>query len=354
MKVPKAKKLKSGTWFIQLRLGGESIPVSAQSETACIKEARAIKAEYLAGKRNQIEEVEKLPTVKEMIDSYIESKSNILSPSTIRGYRTIQKNRFSSLMDLSASDITNADWIEACNKEAASCSAKTLVNSWRFIATVLRQNGIDPPEITMPQVTPNERQFLDPDQIKIFVAAVKGKPVEIPALLALHSLRRSEICALTWDNIDFKKRQIFVKGATVQNEDNKFVKKSQNKNKSSVRYVPILMDELYDALVKQKDKSGFIVSCHPTTIWKQVNAVCKENNLPEVGIHGLRHSFASLAYHLGVPELVTMQIGGWQDNQTMRKIYTHISKTDINSYSDKLTDFFKPPSKNANENANKN
>ncbi len=51
--VPKARKLASGTWFIQLRLGGESIPVSGATEKAVTREAERIKAEYRAGAREQ-------------------------------------------------------------------------------------------------------------------------------------------------------------------------------------------------------------------------------------------------------------------------------------------------------------
>ena len=51
MKVPKARKLSSGKWFIQLRLGGESIPVTAGTEKECTRQAQAVKAEYLVGKR---------------------------------------------------------------------------------------------------------------------------------------------------------------------------------------------------------------------------------------------------------------------------------------------------------------
>lgn len=53
MNVPKARKLASGTWFIQLRLGGESIPVSGATEKAVTREAERIKAEYRAGAREQ-------------------------------------------------------------------------------------------------------------------------------------------------------------------------------------------------------------------------------------------------------------------------------------------------------------
>ncbi|MDR1589760.1 MAG: hypothetical protein LBS51_06160, partial [Oscillospiraceae bacterium] len=62
----------------------------------------------------------------------------------------------------------------------------------------------------------------------------------------------------------------------------------------------------------------------------------------------LRHSFASLAYHLNVPEKIAMQIGGWADDKTMRKIYTHIASKDIEKYTSELVKFFD----NANEYAN--
>jgi len=57
-----------------------------------------------------------------------------------------------------------------------------------------------------------------------------------------------------------------------------------------------------------------------------------------------------LAYHLGVPEKVAMQIGGWSDRETMSKIYTHLAQMDVAKYEIEMTDFYK----NANENANVN
>ena len=36
MKVPKPRKLASGTWFVQMRLDGESVPVSAATRTECV------------------------------------------------------------------------------------------------------------------------------------------------------------------------------------------------------------------------------------------------------------------------------------------------------------------------------
>ena len=93
MKVPEPRKLTSGKWFIQLRLGGESISVSNFDKNACIREARAIKAEYQIGKRAP-KAAPEAPTLNAAIDAYIKARENVLSPSTIRGYHEIQRNRF--------------------------------------------------------------------------------------------------------------------------------------------------------------------------------------------------------------------------------------------------------------------
>ena len=76
--------------------------------------------------------------------------------------------------------------------------------------------------------------------------------------------------------------------------------------------------------------------------------VCNILGIPNVGAHGLRHSFASLAYHLGFSDLQTMEFGGWSDIQTVRGIYTHIAKIDRVKATNAMTNFYK----NANENAN--
>jgi len=93
VKVPKARKLRSGSWFIQLRLGGESIPITARTEKECIYQAQIVKAEYLAGKREPPppEGKEKLPTLNDAVDNYISARNNVLSPSTVRGIEPSRK-----------------------------------------------------------------------------------------------------------------------------------------------------------------------------------------------------------------------------------------------------------------------
>jgi integrase len=87
-------------------------------------------------------------------------------------------------------------------------------------------------------------------------------------------------------------------------------------------------------------KDGYIVPYGGTCLHKRINRICEANNLPKVGVHGLRHSFASLAYHLQIPEKIAMEIGGWSDDGTMRKIYTHLAQKDIANRAKDFSNFF--------------
>lgn len=180
----------------------------------------------------------------------------------------------------------------------------------------------------------------------IFIKAVKGTSVAIPAYLGLHSLRRSEMLALRWKDIDFKKRMIHVNGAAVYDENNKIVQKPQTKNRSSNRYIPIMIDDLYDALKAQKGSPNeLILTCDPSTIWDQINRVCEREGLSKIGTHGLRHSFASLAHHLELSEASTMEFGGWSDPGTMRKIYRRAGQKDVERLQNKMTDYYSKANK---------
>lgn len=340
MKVPEPRKMTSGNWFIQMRLGGVSISVTEPTKKDCIRKAEMIKAEYRAGAR-EIKKASASPTLTKAIDAYIEKRKNTLSPSTITGYRRIQNGRFKDAMRRPVSELT--DWQSICDKEAQLCSPKTLRNAYHFICSVLKENGITPKKVTLPTLVPHTREWLEPDQIKTLIASVSGSSIELPVLFALHSLRRSEILALDWANIDLKGNCIHVRGAVVKDETGTFVKKQSNKNKSSTRTLPIMIPELASALkaVPEDDRSGPVITVCGDSICNMINRACRDAGLPEVGTHGLRHSFASLAYHLGMSELETMEIGGWSDTQTMHKIYTHLAAKDRIKAENKMAAFYK-------------
>ena len=348
MKVPKARKMSSGNWFIQLRLGGRSIPVVAATERACTRDALAVKAAWLAEKRLPEAAPEPECTLTKAIDHYIEAKSRTLSPSTIRGYRAIQKHRFQSTMVRRLDQIGEGEWQGLINAECALAAPKTVKNAFNFLCTVIkfetgREIGRD--HITLPSVPPSDTAFLQPEEIKVFVREIKDNRVAVAALLALSSLRISEISALRWENIPEDPKFIRVAGAVVRGEDATWVHKKQNKNRTSTRNVPIIIPELLEAIKRDRKPSGPIMDYDQDTLRENVHKVCQRNQLTDVTVHGLRHSFASLAYHLQIPEKIAMEIGGWADPGTMHQIYTHIAQSDITRYQNAMAEFYAPPRK---------
>ena len=327
MKVPKPRRMSSGNWYINLRLGGESISVTETTEKKCIKAAQVIKAEYLAGKREKAAIAKKPVTLSQAIDRYIDSRKDILSPSTINGYRAIQRGRFQGVMGRSISSVSKDEWQKLCNEESKLCSAKTLTNAWRFLSSVIYETTGERIDVRLPQIIVKDRPFLQPEEIKKFMSEIKGDPAEIAALLALCSLRRSEIIDLKWKDVDLKNKIVHVNGAAVYDEHHKLIHKKETKNIKSRRVVPI-MPQLATLLENKGEPDEFVVTIPMNTAYKRINAICKKKRLPEVGLHGLRHSFASLAYHLGITEKVAMEIGGWSNDQTMHKIYTHVARLD--------------------------
>lgn len=334
MKVPEPRKMSSGNYYIQLRLDGVSIPVTASTASECKRQAALIKAEHKAGKRSMSKSGE--TTLRDGMNRYIEENKNILSPSTLRGYQAIKNNRLRSAINKPLNKINN--WQELINREAAEVSAKYVKNIWGLVVPVLKLYDMAVPNINLPQDPAVEQEWLTPEQILVFVNAVKSETWAVGALLALHSLRRSEIYGVAETNgIDLENNIIHVRGSVVMNMEQKLIYKETNKNKQSTRDIPIMIPELKELLLNGAE----IIDCHPDTLCKRINRLCEANGLPKVGTHGLRHSFASLAYHLEWPEQYTMQIGGWKDIQTMRKIYTHLAEKDIINKTSAMASFFK-------------
>ena len=73
MKIPEPRRLPSGNWFVQLRLAGQSIPITAKTKTECINIAELTKAKHRAG-ASAIKKTPKEITLSESFDKYLKAK----------------------------------------------------------------------------------------------------------------------------------------------------------------------------------------------------------------------------------------------------------------------------------------
>ena len=335
MKVPTPRRLKSGLWFIQLRLNGQSIPVTAETKTDCIRIAEKIKADH----RTDINPIKKLPkslTLRECVSTYINKYQNTLSPSTVDRYRVYRECRFKNYMD---KPIGTINWQRMIDDELQLVSEKTVYNGWGLVRPSLKLVGYPVPQIRLAQVPVKEIPFLQPEEIKKFCAEIKGKSYEIAALLELHGLRLSEMKALTWEDIDLEHNVINVNGAYVKGEDG-YVDKPTNKNSTSTRPVPIMIPQLTDALNAVENKTGRVVTIYPSVLLRDVKRACRKAGVTECGNHSLRHSFASLCFFLGIPMRQIQEWGGWSNSDTLTKIYIRLSASAKTQYQRNFSDFF--------------
>ncbi|MBQ1307732.1 MAG: hypothetical protein IIY56_06230, partial [Erysipelotrichaceae bacterium] len=167
----------------------------------------------------------------------------------------------------------------------------------RFYGKSVFELAIYIDKATLMGVKHNDRIVLNPDRDMV---VQEGDEV----LLFEEDERTYEI-----RDIDLKNKVIHVRASVVLGDDAKPVKRHQNKTASSTRDVPIFLPRLLTALEAAQTDEGPVVAGNIGTLRKHITAACKAADLPDVGVHGLRHSFASLCYSLGVSELGAMQIG---------------------------------------------
>ena len=317
--VPKPIQLPSGNWRIQLRKEGESI-VRATPDV-CTKEAIRVRKQWQKDEDEGLHvQPVKVLTLGEAVDAYIDSRRATRSISTIDGYENIRRNRFKYYMDEFANEIDYQQMVD--DEIQIGKSAKTIYNAWSLCRSALKYSKLEFDQPVLPRGIKKDRNWLDYNQIQTFLAAIYGQHCELGALLALHSLRRSELFGLRPTDYDAKQKVIHVRGAMLSVADG-WIRTDLNKNDTSRRDIPVIIPRLETLLAKIDRKADYIIGATQKNLYREINAVCKSVGLPEAGLHGLRHSFASLAYHLEWKKLSTQQIGGWKNSRILDEIYTH-------------------------------
>lgn len=347
----KAKKLPSGNWRVLVYSGTDPITKKRayESFTADTKaEAEYQAAEYVRNKKTFMDE--KNLTIGNMIDRYIASKENIISPSTLRTYKRTRKNMFPSLIYIKEKDLTQEHIQIAVNSAVIDHAAKTVKNWHGLLSAAL---GMFYPSFklytTLPKSKPFQRIVPTDIEIKKLLKHVKGTDIEIPILLAATgSLRKSEIAALTSD--DVTDIGININKALVKDDNSKSVLKSP-KSTSGYRFVPLPQE----VITKLKKKQGVIVEMTLDQIYDEYKKALKACGLPNFRFHDLRHYYASVLHAIGVPDKYIMQYGGWKTDTILKNVYQHVlSDRDIKEQGRVVSFFDELTKKENDDNATQN
>ena len=304
----KIEKRPSGSYRVRKMYKGQIYTVSFEHKPTQ-KEAMLAMADEL----QKVQKKHESMTFQAAAEEYIEAKRNVLSPTTIKGYKSAMMTISKKFQDINIHDITALDIQTEINRLAKERSPKTVRNYHGFISAVC---GIFCPNLkvctTLPQKVKNESYIPSDDDVRRILEYAKGTEYEIPIILACYGLRRSEICALTVNDIDGD--IVAINKAKVLGEDEKWVTKTT----SSTREIIIPM-EIADKIRKR----GYVYKGHPNVITRYLERTEDSLGIPRFPLHKLRHYFASKMSALNIPEADIMRMGGWATDHVMKSVYRH-------------------------------
>jgi len=325
-----ARKLPSGSWRCQVFSHWEEVPgpdgtikkKKIQKSFTCDdpspkgkKKCEAMAAEWAM---NNEQRVIRHLTVKQAITEYIAAKQYVLSPSTVKEYKSALAHGFADIENIRTDQLTSLivqRWIN--NKAKDKKTPKTIKNHYGLLTAAL---GMFQPDlrlkVSLPQlITPDTYTPTDADLRPLIAHLRDNDPILLRAvyLAAFGTLRRSEICAL--EVSDVTGSGVLVQRSLVQNEQKEYVIKT-TKTRSSTRYV-----QLPSFVLDTFPKEGRVVPLNPmqvTVRFRRALVACK---LPHFRFHDLRHYAASIMHALGIPDQYIMMQGGWNSDTVLKRVY---------------------------------
>lgn len=252
---------------------------------------------------------------KQSSEKYLEIKSNILSPSTIRGYKTIMRSLSDRFLETKTCEISQELIQKEVNDYSTTHSPKSTINMHGFISAVL---SVYNPSLRISTTLPQKRKYeaVTPSEsdIKLILAEASGSKYELPFRLGCYGMRRGEICAITAADLDGN--MLHIDKAKVLTDSGEWIIKPFPKTTESERTIYI-DDSLADLLRKQ----GYAFKDNPERISKHLHSIQKRLNLPPFRFHDLRAYYASMAHALGVPDAYIMANGGWSSTNILNRVY---------------------------------
>ena len=205
-------------------------------------------------------------------------------------------------------------------------------------------------------------KYYSKEELKKFLTLVDNEnDIKLTAMfrvLAFTGIRKGELQALNWDDIDFTNNKININKTLALNTEKKVVVQTP-KSKSSVRNISI-DDQTANILkrwkINQRERFlmiGTRVKKHQPCFTEEVtnsylylnfmNAnlkrICKKHDFKEIKVHGFRHTHCSLLFESGFTIQEVQDRLGHSDLKTTMSIYAHVTEKQRDNMADKFAKF---------------
>lgn len=332
-----AKKLPSGSYRIRIYVGKKSdgSPDYKSFTAPTKKEAELLAAQYNITHR---EKTSCTMTVSEAIQKYIENKTNVLSPTTIRGYIRLLKGSYESIGWRKICDLTDDMVQKFINEIARNHAPKTVRNVNALLISSITEAA---PEVhirvKLPKKKKGKTTIPTDAQIKELMKYLEKSP-DMQLAIAIASvlgLRRGEICALTWADLD--NHMLHVSKSMAYNEKNEWVIKAP-KTAAGTRTIPVPTElEAHFLRLKPANAapSDRIFQFNPNNLTQHFIIARKKLGY-SFRLHDLRHYNASIMIYLGIPDIYAMRRMGHATPNMLKNVYQHIIEEKKSEQDDKL------------------
>lgn len=194
-----------------------------------------------------------------------------------------------------------------------------------------------------PRVTPKEIEILTADQTEALLSALRGRPIYPIAVVGLATgIRRGEITALRWADIDFDGGKVRVERSLEQTNAGLAFKLPKTKaGRRTISIPPSIVIELRNHWRRQQQQRlalgvgkavpGDLVFARPdatpwppdslTTAWAKAIVALK---LPRVTLHALRHTHASQLIAAGLDVVTVSRRLGHSSPSVTLNVYAHL------------------------------
>ncbi|MGI6226998.1 MAG: tyrosine-type recombinase/integrase [Peptococcales bacterium] len=291
-------------------------------------------------------------TVEKWLDKFMFVYCHKLAQTTKEGYSNyIEKHIKPVLGKLKVNDVKPLHIEQFYNKEREKgFKEKTILQEHRILHRAFKKavsdgltakNPVD--GVDAPSPEDYKPTIYSEEQFNLLLKKLKGHRMEIIILLAgMCGLRRAELLGLTWENIDLQNKVIKVENTIVPTKGGNLEKGT--KNKSSTREISI-PSAIIPSLKRLRGIGKVYTKLNgedynPGSVSRIFKEFLKDNDLPHIRLHDLRHFNATMMLKYKVSEKEAQERLG-HSNPGMTNKYQHVLKEMDQKSANKLNKILK-------------
>lgn len=295
-------------------------------------------------------------TLEKYYSLWIEEQAKEVKPSTVYNYEKSWSHLKKHLGKRQISAMTKADVLQMQSNMKKESSADTINRATRLLKQILTcavndriinfnpSNGIKKLKSEKPKAADTNHRALTEEETKLFMDnATNTHYINLYRFLLLTGCRIGEATALTWFDINFSKKEIYISKTVARTSNKGFEISGTPKTSSSNRTIP-LTDELMKILLDQKERTAMLFGTRNTIVFPSsrgtianyngvdnsiknivanINATGKQY-FPPFTAHAFRDTFATRCIEQGMQPNTLKALMGHSSLKMTMDLYAHV------------------------------